>query len=457
MNGVLARKSTAAPSSGSATLRRLLILAAVLIALLAATPLAFAAGGDNAYMGFALATGLVALAATRTAEHAPTPSAFWLIIVVALLARGALLFTDPLLSTDIYRYVWDGRIQAAGINPYRHVPADEALVALRDAVIYPHINRADYAVTIYPPVAQMFFFLVTRFGEGVTAMKLGLLLCEAGTVTILVLLLRRLGRPVTRVVAYAWHPLPIWEIANSGHIDALMIALMMTGIWLALGGRRGLGAVAITLGILAKPFAAPALAVAWRPWDWKLPLLVALVALLCYAPYLSLGWGVFGFLATGYVSEEQLNTGDSVWLLALWRLIVGTLPGDVIVYFATSALALVGMGVLTAQMADRSACARLAALNKLLLLFLFLMPLNYPWYFLVATPFVALTGGAPVWVITLGAVLLQKESWGDWQMPLQVRKSILYGAFLASCAFAAWQARRVNATKVMSNESADTR
>ena len=69
------------------------------------------------------------------------------------------------MSTDIFRYVWDGRVQAAGINPYRHVPADAALQHLRDDAIYPYINRADYAPTIYPPMAQIVFFLVTRISR----------------------------------------------------------------------------------------------------------------------------------------------------------------------------------------------------------------------------------------------------------------------------------------------------
>ena len=92
--------------------------------------------------------------------------------------RLALLFVEPYLSTDIYRYVWDGRVQAAGINPYRHVPSAPEVAHLRDAAIFPNINRADYAVTIYPPAAQAIFLAVTRLGESVVAMKLGLLAFE---------------------------------------------------------------------------------------------------------------------------------------------------------------------------------------------------------------------------------------------------------------------------------------
>ena len=95
--------------------------------------------------------------------------------LLAVLALGAamraLLIPAPPVSTDIYRYVWDGRVQAAGINPYRHIPADEALASPRDEAIYPRINRGDYAPTIYPPTAQIVFYAVTRLSETVAAVK----------------------------------------------------------------------------------------------------------------------------------------------------------------------------------------------------------------------------------------------------------------------------------------------
>ena len=67
------------------------------------------------------------------------------------------MVAPPFLSTDIYRYVWDGKVQGAGINPFRYIPADRHLAFLRDTGIYPHINRRDSAHTIYPPGAQIIF------------------------------------------------------------------------------------------------------------------------------------------------------------------------------------------------------------------------------------------------------------------------------------------------------------
>src|SRR5262249_58422000 len=131
------------------------------------------------------------------------------------------------LGSDFSRYFGEGRVQAAGINPYAHAPAAPELALLRDAAIWPLINRADYAVTIYPPVAQALFLGIIRLGETVVVMKLGLLLFEGVTVAAIIVLIKRLGMSPARIAVYAWHPLPIWEIAGNGHVDAAMIALLM--------------------------------------------------------------------------------------------------------------------------------------------------------------------------------------------------------------------------------------
>ena len=198
-------------------------------------------------------------------------------------------------------------------------------------------------------MAQFFFLIVTRIGENVTVMRLALLGCEAVTVTMISLLLRRMNRPMTRVIAYLWHPLPLWEIANSGHVDALMVALMLLGLWIALTGHALRGAVLIALSALVKPLAAPALAGIWRPWDLKMPLVVIATVALCYLPYLSVGWGVLGFLTKGYLTEEGISAGNDLWLLSLWRLVFGEHQGDVVAYVVLAALLLLFKGLSVAR------------------------------------------------------------------------------------------------------------
>src|SRR6185369_3198082 len=95
-------------------------------------------------------------------------------LIFAALFRLSIIFFPPHLSDDIYRYIWDGRVQAAGINPYRYIPAEDSLAQLRDDKIYPYINRRDTAHTIYPPVAEAAFFVITRFSESVTWMKVAM-------------------------------------------------------------------------------------------------------------------------------------------------------------------------------------------------------------------------------------------------------------------------------------------
>ena len=90
-----------------------------------------------------------------------------IIVVSAISCRLVCLFSAPFLSSDVFRYVWDGQVQAAGINPFRYIPADPHLAFLRDHEIYPHINRREYAHTIYPPGGQMLFLLITRVGATV--------------------------------------------------------------------------------------------------------------------------------------------------------------------------------------------------------------------------------------------------------------------------------------------------
>jgi alpha-1,6-mannosyltransferase len=429
---------TESPDAEAIGFYSLAAVGATLAALVVVTPFAFRLGGDNLYIALMVVAGLLAICATRLAERVSPTRALWLIVGLAVGLRAFLLAFDPLLSDDIYRYVWDGRVQAAGINPYRYVPADEALTSLRDDAIYPRINRHDYAPTIYPPVAQFFFALVTRLGESVTVMRIGLLGCEAAAVVAIMLLLRRLRKPLTRIVAYLWHPLPMWEIANSGHVDALMVALMMLGIWLAIAGWPLRGAVAVALAALAKPFAALALPTLWRPWDWRMPGLVLAVWALCYLPYLSVGWGVLGFLAAGYLNEEGFVTGDRIWPLAAWRTLFGTHDGDVLAYFALVAFIIAGLALAASFRKEHSSEVILGDVARILLSVLFLVSPNYPWYFLAITPFVALCGGAPLWTASIGALLLQNEVDWDHYISVLVRKTVLYGAFLVALAYSLW-------------------
>jgi hypothetical protein len=174
----------------------LLLLGCALLVLYRAGVSASGVSGIRFFMKIALVQSAIYLLAVWIVTRArPSNSTLMIAIGFAVLFRVSILFTPPYLSDDIYRYIWDGRVQAAGINPYRYIPAAPELTQLRDATIYPKINRRDYAHTIYPPVAQVVFLLTTRISESVVWMKVTMLIFEMVAIWAIASLLTLLGRP----------------------------------------------------------------------------------------------------------------------------------------------------------------------------------------------------------------------------------------------------------------------
>jgi alpha-1,6-mannosyltransferase len=421
-------------------------LALALFCLTAAGPWLHRQLGGWALIGIFAATAAGAFAASRLGERTRPHAALAIIVLGAAAMRAGLLMTPPYLSSDIYRYVWDGRVAGAGINPYRYIPDAPELARLRDAAIFPNINRATYAPTIYPPVAQAIFLVMTRLSESVLAMRVGMVALEVVVCASLVGLLRRLGAPLARVALYAWHPLPIWEIAGNGHVDAAMLALLMLGLLLHAVGRNVASGVAVTLAALVKPTAALALPVLWKPWDWRLPLVVAVTAFLAYLPYLSVGWGVLGYLG-GYLEEEGMTNGSGYKLLSLIESFAGELPHGAAVYVGSCCLLLLLLALAVGLRRDRSLAAAVAGLNWLLIAVLVLSSPHYPWYFLALVPALALHATATAWVLTVASVLFYNAMPEVGALPSYVARTQFFTLLtLLALAFDLWARRRSPST-----------
>ncbi|HJZ86001.1 MAG TPA: hypothetical protein VKN99_12565, partial [Polyangia bacterium] len=195
---------------------------------------------------------LGALAALRRQPDRPKSRA--LVALLALAARVPFLLHAPVGSDDWYRYLWDGRVARAGINPYRYAPAAAALSHLRDAVLWPHINHPTIP-TIYPPLAQVAFLVA----PSLWVWKALVLAADAAIALVLAAWLRRSGADPRRALVWAWCPLVIAELALDGHVDGLAIALLVAA--LALGAARPLSAGLL----LGASFAAKLLAGALLP------------------------------------------------------------------------------------------------------------------------------------------------------------------------------------------------
>ncbi|GAB0117829.1 hypothetical protein [Acidisoma sp. 7E03] len=333
----------------------------------------------------------------------------WLVLGVAALLRVALLTVPPMLSTDIYRYVWDGRVQAQGINPYRYIPADPALSALRDATVYPHINRKEYARTIYPPVAEMAFAAAGRLWDSVTGFRLMALGFEGLGIGAMLLLLPLAGLPRSRILIYAWNPLALWSFASDGHVDAIAVGFLGLALLLRARHRDGWAGAALGAAVMAKflpVVVAPALLRGGR--FWRPAAAGLLVILLGYALYSGAGRHVLGFLPT-YGSEEGLESGQGFWLLAGLGGLVPLPPVASALYAGAAAIL---YGLLSLVLLHRPAPAndayRLCQDTGLLIgVTLVLLSPHYHWYFAwAALPAVVAPSAALIWLATAPLLLI---------------------------------------------------
>jgi hypothetical protein len=268
-------------------------------------------------VGLLLLAGLAYLAAAFVVlRHTSSRRATLIVLGVAVLMRLAFVFGHPVLSSDIYRYVWDGQVQKSGINPYRYIPTDPALAKLRDPNVFPLINRANYAHTIYPPAAQVIFAAVGRVTNTVVGMKVAMVAFEILACWCMLKLLEIANLPTERVLIYAWNPLAQWSFSYDGHIDAAAIGLLALALLYRARHRTGLAGAVLALATLVKFFpivVAPAFVRGGK--FWRPALTGLLVIALAYGLYASVGTKVFGFVS-GYDAEEGLTNGAGIWLLA---------------------------------------------------------------------------------------------------------------------------------------------
>ena len=294
------------------------------------------------FVGLECAAALIYFGTVWLVNAGPLPRRATLLVVLLAAAMRVLpLATPPFLSSDLFRYVWDGRVQAQGINPYLYLPAAPQLEFLRDEEIYTSTNRSEEAPTIYPPMAQVIFAAIGQVWSSLAMVKLTMAGFEAVAIGAVAWLLHRAGRPAAAVLTYAWNPLPIWEYAGNGHIDGASIGFMALAMLVMANGKRGWTGTVIGLAVLCKLLPAAIFPAFWRRWDWRMLAGTVVVILALYGFYTyGAGWHVLGYLP-GYANEEGLATGQGFFVLRALALF-GTLPP-----WATNAyVVLAGLGLL---------------------------------------------------------------------------------------------------------------
>jgi len=332
----------------------------------------------------------------------------------------------PGLDDDIHRYVWDGRVQRLGYNPYIVVPSDPALAGLHTSETH-SLNNPEVS-SPYPAGAQLFFRAVTSIHESMFAMKLVFVLCDLAIVFVLLDFLRRTKQAAHWVLAYAWHPLLAIEVAGSGHVDILGVLLLLISAASLVRRWRALAAISFALAVAVKFLPVVLLPLYWKRIRIRDAALAAVVFGLLYVPFLNHGRIPIGSLGT-YVQRFRFN--DPVF---------STLERVAAPQLLAGLAVLVGF-LAAIWMRRKSADDSLDAFAWPMAASLFCAPVVYPWYLLWLLPFSRSISTVPLIVWTLSIIptyyvwhlRIVGRQWlvPDWIMLLEYGAVALVAAMIA--------------------------
>lgn len=338
-----------------------------------------------------------------------------LLLFLGLLQALCMVHLAPSMSDDLYRYIWDGRMQAHGWNPFWYPPSSTQIEGFIEHKIHGFINHPDYR-TVYPPMAQLLFWLAYVLTPGSwLGYKLLQLFFHICVVVLLGLWLKRRQLPMGRLLWYAWCPLPLFEVMLDGHLDGFAPALLLLALLAAQKRRPWLCGVALAAAILVKPlplFVMPALLwhLRWRK-AFQMALAFSLTCLLLYLPYLDAGAFLFKSLIA-YSRHWSFN-GPVYSLLNIW------IVSDVCRLIG--ALCVIGAALFVPF-------TRLPLEQKVLvplLVYLITAPTLYSWYLVWLVPWLVMI--PRLWLFWLvGTVLashfvhyeFSQANW--WRLPLGV-------------------------------------
>ena len=381
----------------------------------------------------------------RVPSGAGTRSFSLTIAAIGLIFRLTVWPLAPALSDDLYRYRWEGKLQAAGGNPYNSRPADARLYDLRDSS-FPLVVGKDFKAIYGPLIEQIELWTYRGVAlweqnpiRQVFWFKLPFALCDLGVIAVLWLLLGAHGLPRERVLIYAWSPLAIIEFWATGHNDSVVVLLLVLAFLGVAKERWSWAFTALSLAAAAKvwPLLLFPIFIGWRGnrprrwWHWC----QWWVALPIFGLFALLYWTDVTEnvqFASGFMGGWRNN--DSLFGIILW------LAKDVYraKYAAIAIVAVTALVLTLLQIPLERAC--LAAITVMLM-----VSANcHPWYLTWFLPLLVLFPAPALLLWTALAPLAYAGviSWvivGVWRTPNEFRwleyvpvYSMLIGCWLVS-------------------------
>jgi hypothetical protein len=290
---------------------------------------------------------------------------------------------------DVHRYVWDGRLQRLGYNPYLVVPSDPTVQKLHTTETS-DLNNA-YLPSPYPPGAQLFFRAVTSIRETTFALKVAFVVCDFVIVVVLLDVLRCTRQGAHLILAYAWNPLLAVEVAGSGHIDIVGALLLLVSAAALVRRWRATAAVALGMAIAVKFLPVVLLPLYWKRVRIRDGALAAAVVALLYVPFLNHGRIPLGSLGT-YLHSFRFNgplfTALDQVVSPQWLAGLAVLAGFLTAIWLSRKDAAFPPREFAWPMAASLLCA----------------PVVYPWYLLWLLPFMRSASTVPIIIWTVSII-----------------------------------------------------
>ncbi|MEO0618287.1 MAG: glycosyltransferase 87 family protein [Pseudomonadota bacterium] len=370
-------------------------------------------------------------------------------IGIGALARLALFASEPILEDDYQRYLFDGAVVSAGLNPYAVVPGEAAtssdptlaVVAKHAGLTLERVNHPEIR-TIYPPGAQAFFALAHQMQPfSLLAWRAVVMMGDAATLMLIILLLQHVGRSTLWAALYWWNPLVIKELTNSAHMEGVLIPFIMLAVLASVRGRGLMASGALAIAgaikfwpIILFPVLMRGAGARLTSWIGGFFLIVAVMALCVWPMWL-------GGLdqSAGVVAYAERWKSNGAMFPVLFGLIsssgIASLAGldaNLVTRVLIAGLvSLFALGIAWRRPANGAAIIRAAGLVAIVMFLL--TPAQFPWYavwiapFLPFLPFVGLIALAvmmPLYYVAFELMVVDRFAvfsdivvWMEW-MPI---------------------------------------
>ena len=176
----------------------------------------------------------------------------YFLLAAGMSLRFIFIFIEPIGSDDYYRYLWDGKVLAQGINPYEYAPSDINLSKFHSVELPSHVSFPKIK-TISPPLSEALFYAAYKIGgESFFGLKILIFIFELFTIFGLLLILKESKLNVKNILLYSLAPLPLFELLINAHVDGFGLPLLIFGIYFYLRKKNNISLIFIGLSICVK-------------------------------------------------------------------------------------------------------------------------------------------------------------------------------------------------------------